>query len=84
MLPPQASNSNRTFRSVACFGVSALFGWPFAALLGIPFALEELLIAKHDGTIAGDSLMVRFSTLAYSTAGVAITILVRTHVTSRI
>nr|POF04709.1 alpha-1,2-mannosyltransferase alg9 [Quercus suber] len=36
----------RTAQGIFCLGVGACLGWPFAAALGIPFALEELLLGS--------------------------------------
>ncbi|KAI8361137.1 Alg9-like mannosyltransferase family-domain-containing protein [Mortierella sp. GBAus27b] len=46
--PPHQKSGKRTFWGIFWVGLGALLGWPFAAAVGIPFALEELLI--HSST----------------------------------
>lgn len=40
----------RTAQGVFCIGVGACLGWPFAAALGIPFMVEEFLLASMNAT----------------------------------
>ncbi|KAI8079525.1 Alg9-like mannosyltransferase family-domain-containing protein [Gilbertella persicaria] len=48
---------SRTYKVVFWIGLGALGGWPFAALIGIPFVVEEVLVfgrntmTQPDGTI---------------------------------
>ncbi|OBZ88717.1 Alpha-1,2-mannosyltransferase alg9 [Choanephora cucurbitarum] len=55
--PVSDIESTRTYKTVFWIGLGSLAGWPFAALIGIPFAVEEMLVfgrntsTKKDGTI---------------------------------
>lgn len=55
--PVSDVDHTRTYRVVFWIGLGALAGWPFAALIGLPFAIEEILVfgrdmmKKEDGTI---------------------------------
>lgn len=55
--PVSDVDRTRTYRVVFWIGLGALAGWPFAALIGLPFAIEEILVfgrdmmKKEDGTI---------------------------------
>jgi len=75
MLPLQLSLKNRALKAIACFGASALIGWPFAAILGIPFALEEILTSrtkpvskKRDQTVLGRLVNILQVSLLAATA----------------
>lgn len=46
--PPHQKSGKRTFWAIFWVGLGGLLGWPFAAAVGLPFALEELLI--HSST----------------------------------
>ncbi|KAF9287841.1 mannosyltransferase [Mortierella alpina] len=41
---PHRQSGKRTFWAIFWVGLGALLGWPFSAAVGLPFALEELLI----------------------------------------
>ncbi|KAF9896573.1 mannosyltransferase, partial [Lobosporangium transversale] len=45
---PGQHSSKRTFWAIFWVGLGALLGWPFSAAVGLPFALEELLIHSRD------------------------------------
>lgn len=47
--PPYQISHKRTYRAVFCLGLGALLGWPFSAVVGIPFAVEEILEYGRDG-----------------------------------
>ncbi|KAI8987796.1 Alg9-like mannosyltransferase family-domain-containing protein [Mycotypha africana] len=55
--PVSDVDNSRTYKTIFWIGLGAIGGWPFAALIGVPFAIEELLIfgrdtmKKEDGTI---------------------------------
>lgn len=40
------SGGLRTAQGIMWFGIGAVFGWPFAAALVLPFIFEELLLAS--------------------------------------
>ncbi|KAF9191520.1 mannosyltransferase [Haplosporangium sp. Z 767] len=42
--PPRQHSGKRTFWAIFWVGLGALLGWPFSAAVGLPFAIEELLI----------------------------------------
>ncbi|KAF8926438.1 mannosyltransferase, partial [Dissophora ornata] len=45
---PHQHSGKRTFWAIFWVGLGALLGWPFSAAVGLPFALEELLIHSRD------------------------------------
>ncbi|KAI9313863.1 Alg9-like mannosyltransferase family-domain-containing protein [Dichotomocladium elegans] len=49
--PPIQFSDKRTFRVVLLVGIGALLGWPFSAVVGIPFVVEEILNYGQDGTV---------------------------------
>ena len=49
--PPNQISSRRTFRTVLCLGLGALLGWPFSAVVGIPFVVDEIMVYGHDGAV---------------------------------
>jgi alpha-1,2-mannosyltransferase len=49
----------RTYKVVFWIGLGALGGWPFAALIGVPFAIEEILIFGRDTMTKEDGTVVR-------------------------
>ncbi|KAG2226371.1 hypothetical protein INT45_000539 [Circinella minor] len=49
--PPNQISSRRTFRNVLCLGLGALLGWPFSAVVGIPFVVDEIMVYGHDGAM---------------------------------
>lgn len=58
--PVKENSQQRTLRATLSFGVAAVLGWPFTALLAVPFVLEELLLRGHANTY---SLTARFGRL---------------------
>ncbi|KAF9302215.1 mannosyltransferase [Mortierella antarctica] len=46
--PPRQHSVKRTFWAIFWVGLGALLGWPFSAAVGLPFALEELLIHSRN------------------------------------
>ncbi|KAF7728653.1 mannosyltransferase [Apophysomyces ossiformis] len=42
--PPNHADRKRTYYAVFWLGLGALVGWPFSAVVGIPFAIEEILV----------------------------------------
>ncbi|KAI8993202.1 Alg9-like mannosyltransferase family-domain-containing protein [Pilobolus umbonatus] len=48
--PVSHVDRSRTYKVVFWIGLGSLAGWPFAALIGIPFAIEEVLIYGRDTT----------------------------------
>ncbi|KAI9270859.1 Alg9-like mannosyltransferase family-domain-containing protein [Sporodiniella umbellata] len=57
--PVSDIDRTRTYRVVFWIGLGSLAGWPFAALVGIPFALEEVLIFGRDTMVKEDGTIVR-------------------------
>lgn len=49
--PPVQANNKRVLHAVMCFGIAALLGWPFSAVVGVPFVIEELVVYGQDGTV---------------------------------
>ncbi|KAG0020165.1 mannosyltransferase [Entomortierella chlamydospora] len=45
---PGQHSGKRTFWAVFWVGLGGLLGWPFSAAVGLPFAIEELLIHSRD------------------------------------
>ncbi|KAF8959365.1 mannosyltransferase [Entomortierella lignicola] len=45
---PGQHSGKRTFWAIFWVGLGGLLGWPFSAAIGLPFALEELLIHTRD------------------------------------
>jgi alpha-1,2-mannosyltransferase len=48
--PPRQHSGKRTFWAIFWVGLGGLLGWPFSAAVGLPFALEELLIHTRNQT----------------------------------
>jgi alpha-1,2-mannosyltransferase len=46
--PVSDVDRSRTYKVVFWIGLGALAGWPFAALIGVPFAIEEVVIFGRD------------------------------------
>ncbi|KAG9061663.1 mannosyltransferase [Linnemannia hyalina] len=46
--PPRQHSAKRTFWAIFWVGLGGLLGWPFSAAVGLPFALEELLIHSRN------------------------------------
>ena len=46
--PPRPHSGKRTFWAIFWVGLGGLLGWPFSAAVGLPFALEELLIHSRN------------------------------------
>ncbi|KAG0172752.1 mannosyltransferase [Apophysomyces sp. BC1034] len=46
--PPNHAERSRTYYAVFWLGLGALVGWPFSAVVGIPFAIEEVLVFGRD------------------------------------
>ncbi|KAI7825165.1 Alg9-like mannosyltransferase family-domain-containing protein [Gamsiella multidivaricata] len=46
--PPRHHSGKRTFWAIFWVGLGALLGWPFSAAVGLPFALEELLVHSRN------------------------------------
>ncbi|KAK3822201.1 MAG: glycosyltransferase family 22 protein [Linnemannia elongata] len=46
--PPRQHSAKRTFLAIFWVGLGGLLGWPFSAAVGLPFALEELLIHSRN------------------------------------
>ncbi|CEG77704.1 hypothetical protein RMATCC62417_12409 [Rhizopus microsporus] len=57
--PVSDIDPTRTYRVVFWIGLGALAGWPFAALIGIPFAMEEVLIFGRDTMKKADGTVVQ-------------------------
>ncbi|KAF9346887.1 mannosyltransferase [Mortierella sp. AD094] len=45
---PRQHSGKRTFWAIFWVGLGGLLGWPFSAAVGLPFAIEELLIHSRD------------------------------------
>ncbi|KAF9100959.1 mannosyltransferase [Mortierella sp. AM989] len=45
---PRQHSGKRTFWAIFWVGLGGLLGWPFSAAVGLPFAVEELLIYSRD------------------------------------
>ncbi|KAG0052891.1 mannosyltransferase [Gryganskiella cystojenkinii] len=56
--PPRQHSGKRTFVAIFWVGLGALLGWPFSAAVGLPFALEELMI--HNRNQSKKKKTVRF------------------------
>ncbi|CAO3634479.1 unnamed protein product [Mucor hiemalis] len=50
---------SRTYKVVFWIGLGALGGWPFAALVGVPFAIEEVVVFGRDTMTEADGTVVR-------------------------
>lgn len=50
---------SRTYKVVFWIGLGALGGWPFAALIGVPFAIEEIVVFGRDTMKKDDGTIVR-------------------------
>ncbi|KAI9474064.1 MAG: Alg9-like mannosyltransferase family-domain-containing protein [Benjaminiella poitrasii] len=57
--PVSDVDRTRTYRVVFWIGLGALGGWPFAALVGVPFAIEEVLVFGRDSMTQEDGKIVR-------------------------
>ncbi|CAO3703131.1 unnamed protein product [Rhizopus stolonifer] len=57
--PVSDIDRTRTYWVVFWVGLGALGGWPFAALVGIPFAFEEILIFGRDTMRQEDGTILR-------------------------
>lgn len=58
-----ATNANkaRTIKAATAFGAAVILGWPFTAVLVLPFVLEELLLSGRDFSL---NIPKRIATLA--------------------
>lgn len=50
---------SRTYKVVFWIGLGSLGGWPFAALIGIPFAIEEVMVFGRDTMTREDGTVIR-------------------------
>lgn len=57
--PVSDIDRSRTYKVTFWIGLGALGGWPFAALVGLPFAAEEILIFGRDTMTKEDGTVVR-------------------------
>ncbi|KAI7907627.1 Alg9-like mannosyltransferase family-domain-containing protein [Cokeromyces recurvatus] len=57
--PVSDVDATRTYKVVFWIGLGALGGWPFAALIGIPFVIEEVLVFGRDSMVQEDGTVVR-------------------------
>ena len=83
MLQPPQHSAKRTFWAIFWVGLGGLLGWPFSAAVGLPFALEELLIhsrnqSKKKTVRFRDWRRIRFLRLVTSAIAVLGCVLVRT------
>lgn len=81
--PPRQHSAKRTFLAIFWVGLGGLLGWPFSAAVGLPFALEELLIhsrnqSKKKTVRFRDWRRIRFLRLVTSAIAVLGCVLVRT------
>lgn len=56
---PSQVSSKRTYRAVTCLGLGAMLGWPFSAIVGLPFMAEELLVYGRDVGMDAQGNMVQ-------------------------
>lgn len=80
--PPRQHSAKRTFWAIFWVGLGGLLGWPFSAAVGLPFALEELLIhsrnqSKKKTVRFRDWRRIRFLRLVTSAIAVLACVLVR-------
>lgn len=57
--PVSDIDRSRTYKVVFWIGLGSLAGWPFAALIGIPFVIEEITIYGRDTMETADGTIVR-------------------------
>ncbi|KAI9019290.1 Alg9-like mannosyltransferase family-domain-containing protein [Phycomyces nitens] len=57
--PPNHIERGRTYKAVFWLGLGALVGWPFSAVVGVPFAIEEILVFGRDTTTKKDGSIVQ-------------------------
>lgn len=76
--PPSSTNIKRTLYSTMAFATGALVGWPFAAAIAIPFAVEELFVHGTDAVTGSNGVAwlarrwARFATCAAIAALLAV------------
>ncbi|KAJ9119669.1 hypothetical protein QFC22_003379 [Naganishia vaughanmartiniae] len=46
----------RVMMGTICFALGAILGWPFAALLGLPFVFEELFVKSGDEAVGEEAV----------------------------
>lgn len=46
--PVSNANRARSIKAATAFGAAVILGWPFTAVLVLPFVLEELLLPGRD------------------------------------
>ncbi|KAI8367633.1 Alg9-like mannosyltransferase family-domain-containing protein [Radiomyces spectabilis] len=57
--PPSHVDRSRTYYAVFWIGLGALLGWPFSAILGLPFAIEEVVVYGRDTTIDKEGKVIQ-------------------------
>lgn len=50
---------SRAYKATACFALGAILGWPFSAVLGVPFVLEELFTTGGQIAVGAERAAVR-------------------------
>jgi alpha-1,2-mannosyltransferase len=80
----------RATRATLCFAVGAIVGWPFTAVLGVPFVIEQLFLTGGEIAVGGEKSAImqkRVSTLVKAVAiGASLAVsrvCTRTYVDSR-
>ncbi|KAI8579539.1 hypothetical protein K450DRAFT_271849 [Umbelopsis ramanniana AG] len=63
--PPTFFTRNRTYGATFFFGLGGLFGWPFCAILGVPFVIEELLVYGREVMVDENDKVVQMARSPY-------------------
>lgn len=63
--PPTFFTRNRAYGATFFFGLGGLFGWPFCAILGVPFVIEELLVYGREVMVDENDKVVQMARSPY-------------------
>lgn len=63
--PPTFFTRNRAYGATFFFGLGGLFGWPFCAILGVPFVIEELLVYGREVMVDENGKVVQMARSPY-------------------
>lgn len=66
-----STGTSRAYKAIFFFALGAIVGWPFSALLAVPFVIEQLFMCGDDVALGGAKtqlLAKRWSTLAKAAA----------------
>ena len=66
------TGTSRATRASLCFAVGAIIGWPFTAVLGVPFVIEQLFLTGGEVAVGAEKSAIRQKRLATMVKAIAI------------